>query len=45
MRLSRQVRLYLGALCLGLARHVGKSTYASAIAHALVFVIALFGLG
>ena len=45
MWLSRQVQLYLVALCLGLARHYGKSTYASAITHALVFVVALFGLG
>lgn len=45
MWLSRQAQLYLGALCLGLARHFGKSTYASAITHVLVFGIALFGLG
>jgi membrane protease YdiL (CAAX protease family) len=45
MWLSRQAQLYLGAICLGLARHLGKSTYASAIAHALVFVVALFGWG
>jgi len=37
--------LYLVALFLGLARHFGKSTYASAIMHGLVFAVALFGLG
>jgi membrane protease YdiL (CAAX protease family) len=45
MWVSRQVQLYLVALGLGLARHYGKSTYASAIMHALVFIMALFGLG
>jgi membrane protease YdiL (CAAX protease family) len=45
MWLSRQLELYLGAILLGLARHVGKSTWASAITHSLVFVMALFGLG
>lgn len=45
MWLSRQLQLYLVAICLGLARHLGKSTYASAIMHGLVFVVALFGLG
>ena len=45
MWLSRQVQLYLVALGLGLARHFGKSTYASAIMHGFVFVVALFGLG
>jgi membrane protease YdiL (CAAX protease family) len=45
MWLSRQLQLYLVALGLGLARHFGKSTYASAIMHGLVFVVALFGLG
>jgi membrane protease YdiL (CAAX protease family) len=44
MWLSRQLQLYLVAICLGLARHFGKSTYASAIMHVLVFVVALFGL-
>jgi len=44
MWLSRQLQLYLAAICLGLARHLGKSTYASAITHGLVFAIALFGL-
>lgn len=42
---SRQAQLYLGALLLGLARHLGRSTYASAIMHGLIFVVALFGLG
>jgi membrane protease YdiL (CAAX protease family) len=45
MWLSRQLQLYLGAICFGLARHYGKSTYASAITHGLFFVVALFGLG
>lgn len=45
MWLSRQLQLYLVALCLGSARHFGKSTYASAIMHALVLAMALFGLG
>jgi len=38
MWVSRQVDLYLGALCLSLARHVGRSTWASATTHLLVFV-------
>lgn len=45
MWLSRQLQLYLVAICLGLSRHFGKSTYASVIMHGLVFVVALFGLG
>ncbi len=45
MWLSRQLQLYLTAICLSLARHLGKSTYASAITHGLVFAIALFGPG
>jgi membrane protease YdiL (CAAX protease family) len=45
MWISRQVQLYLLAFCLGLARYFGKSTYASAITHALVFLVAFFGLG
>jgi membrane protease YdiL (CAAX protease family) len=45
MWLSRQLQLYLIAFCLGLARHFGRSTYASALTHGLVFVVALFGLG
>lgn len=45
MWLSRQLQLYLVAACLGLARQFGKSTYASAIMHGLVLVVALFGLG
>jgi len=45
MWLSRQVQLYSMALFLGLARHFGRGTYASALTHALVLVVALFGLG
>ena len=45
MWLSRQLQLYLVGVFLGLARHFGRSTYASAIMHGLVFVVALFGLG
>lgn len=45
MWLSRQVQLYLAAILLGLARQLGRSTYASAVMHGLVFVVALFGLG
>jgi membrane protease YdiL (CAAX protease family) len=45
MWLSRQLQLYLMAICLGLARHFGKSTYASAMMHGLVVVMALLGLG
>jgi membrane protease YdiL (CAAX protease family) len=44
MWLTRQVQLYLGALILGMARHFGKSSYASAIAHGLFLVSVLFGL-
>lgn len=42
MWLSREVQLYAGALVFGLARRVGGSTYASAIAHGLLFVIVLY---
>jgi membrane protease YdiL (CAAX protease family) len=45
MWLSRQVELYLFALCLGLSRLYGRSTWASAIAHGLFLVSALFSLG
>lgn len=45
MWLSRQLQLYLTGILLSLARHLGKSTYASAIMHGLIFVVALFGLG
>lgn len=45
MWLSRELQLYLLAILLGLARHYGKSTYASAIMHGLVLLFALFGLG
>lgn len=43
MWLARQLQLYGGALCLGVARHFGRSTYASAIMHVLTFAVALFG--
>lgn len=45
MWLSRQVELYLFAICLGLARYYGKSTYASAITHGLTLVTAIYGIG
>jgi membrane protease YdiL (CAAX protease family) len=45
MWLSRQVQLYLGAVCFGLARYFGKSTFASAITHGLYLIVVLFGLG
>jgi membrane protease YdiL (CAAX protease family) len=38
MWLSRQVDLYLGSILLALARYFGKSTYASATMHLLIFV-------
>jgi len=44
MWLSREVQLYFTAVLLGLARHIGKSTYASAITHGLLLVTVLFGL-
>jgi len=37
MWLARQVDLYLGAILLSLARYFGKSTYASATMHLLIF--------
>jgi membrane protease YdiL (CAAX protease family) len=40
-----QMWLSLAAILFGLARHFGKSTYASAIMHGLVYAVALFGLG
>lgn len=43
MWLSREIQLYSGALVFGLARQVGRSTYASAIAHALFLLLVLFG--
>ena len=43
MWLARQLQLYVGAVCFGLARHFGRSTYASAITHVLFFGVALFG--
>lgn len=45
MWLSRQLQLYLAGILFGLARYWGRSTYAPAIMHVLVFVVALFGLG
>lgn len=45
MWLSRLLQLYLGAVLFGLVRHFGKSTYASAIMHGLMFAVTLFGLG
>lgn len=42
--IARQTQLYLLAVVLGFTRHFGKSTFASATAHALVFVVTLFGL-
>lgn len=42
MWLSRQADLYLGAVLLGLARYFGKSTYASAVMHALIFALIFF---
>jgi len=42
MWLARQSQLYTAAVCLGLARHFGRSTYASAITHALLFGVVLF---
>lgn len=38
MWLARQADLYLGAVLLGLARHVGGSTAAPAIMHVLIFM-------
>ncbi len=38
MWLARQADLYLGAGLLGLARHFGRSTYASATMHFLIFM-------
>jgi len=43
MWLARQFQLYAAAICLGLARHFGRSTYASAIMHVLLFGVVLFG--
>jgi membrane protease YdiL (CAAX protease family) len=43
MWLTRQLHLYSLALILGLARRYGRSTYAPAIAHALMFLANLFG--
>jgi membrane protease YdiL (CAAX protease family) len=43
MWLTRQLHLYSFALILGLARRYGRSTYAPAIAHALMFLANLSG--
>jgi membrane protease YdiL (CAAX protease family) len=43
MWLSRQLQLYSFAIVLGLARRYGRSTYAPAIAHAMMYVANLFG--
>jgi membrane protease YdiL (CAAX protease family) len=42
MWISREVQLYGGAVLFGLARYFGRSTYASAFMHVLVFGMALF---
>lgn len=42
MWLSRQLELYAAALALGLARHYGRSTWASALTHTLLLLQALF---
>lgn len=42
MWVTRQLHLYSFALILGLARRYGRSTYAPAIAHALMFLVNLF---
>ena len=41
MWLARQVDLYLAAIALGLARYFGRSTYASATMHLLIFLYIL----
>jgi hypothetical protein len=41
MWLTRQTQLYSGALLFGLARYLGRSTYASATAHAWYWVLVL----
>jgi membrane protease YdiL (CAAX protease family) len=41
MWLARLIQLYGGAVLFGLARHYGRSTYASWILHALMFVVIL----
>lgn len=45
MWLSRQLQLYGGALLFGLARHVGRSTYASWMMHVFIFGSILFASG
>jgi membrane protease YdiL (CAAX protease family) len=44
MWLSRELQLYTAALGLAIARLGGRSTFASAITHALLLATALFGL-
>jgi membrane protease YdiL (CAAX protease family) len=41
MWLARQVDLYLGAILFSLARYFGRSTYASATMHLLIFMLIL----
>ncbi|MBN2385817.1 MAG: CPBP family intramembrane metalloprotease [Anaerolineales bacterium] len=41
MWLARHVDLYLGAILLSLARYFGRSTYASATMHSLIFMLIL----
>jgi len=43
MWLARELDLGIGAVLLGVARLAGRSTYASALTHALIFVANLFG--
>lgn len=45
MWLTRQLQLYSVALVLGGVRYIGRSTYASALAHGLYFFFVLFGIG
>jgi membrane protease YdiL (CAAX protease family) len=42
MWISREIQLYGGAILFSIVRHFGRSTYASAIMHVLVFGMALF---
>jgi membrane protease YdiL (CAAX protease family) len=43
MWIARQLQLYSFAIVLGLARRYGRSTYAPAMAHALIYFTNLFG--
>jgi membrane protease YdiL (CAAX protease family) len=45
MWFARLSQLYTTAILLGLVRRFGKSTYASAIVHGLIYLTAIFGLG